>query len=1485
MELIPEADPPEAPSTGRPSPPGPPSAQSALNGSPLCGVGDEARPLMTSRAPVVASSTVSNATSSSILACSSSSSARSAVAAMTLGSGLTSRVSGPISPSSSICSTAEPNSWALFSAIGSTGPNRHPHHYYRRRRRVPEQGEHSIDRAHGQMNLSVVPVINGPATVIRQDPSAQYSLDSLMSDSALTYLGPTTTLNSHSLKPTSRRGPLIPEPRCFKSRSGWNRTSNPVIGLKGGSDTANGTSGWGPPPSTPNVNVGGWGSSSSVPSSGGHSAATGTGGGWGSTPGGGSEDSGLTHSSQSTNLPPTSIMKSTHASVSLSGSSPAPAAPSTTSTSTSWAAAAGKGLPVSEATPVTNHNNLSAGAAANPISTSKQFEKLNSVREALFSPDGWGGSHVKQDTSWDTEPRSNSQDAPIANASARKDSGGPNNSSMWNGAAGGAQRNDGTDLWKSTLSGQPPPQTSKVQIPNNPWGNHTPQNPADFKTWGEEEDGSLSRGGGNGAPGSGGVPSGVAPPSVIADRGGMNTSHDSWKTGNTSPVAKMSNDWSKEPRSSWTESSHGSASRPEPLSDASGWGALPRGSNSTANWGGGGVGGGGSMTVGNSSASGGNVGAGDMSHKWNDDQTKRMPEESSGIGAWGHNSKGPNGMAVPSGPSSHWKDMPASNMMRGGGALVGGGGGSVVGPPMGPVPNRHSHGVQPKESWGQIPPTSGKAWGDDGTSWNEEATSGKSAINWTNNTEPGWNKPMGNRMRQSPPGGAWDENGGGGGPSFDNGPSPWSKVDGPGKPLSKDMIWSSKQFRILSEMGYRKDDIETALLQTQLRLDDALEMLNALTRANRHQVPPHVPDHVLGNNLPSDNPLDNPRVNLPYSPEVNRVSDSHYGGGMLTRKMAPPLSASPTPGSGHTASSQPSPHQLRVLVQQIQMAVQAGHLNPQILNQPLAPQTLILLNQLLHQIKTLQGLQQQQQQHSMARPGSNNPALMNVTVNITKTKQHISNLQNQISAQQANYLKGHVSLNPTSPLAHPQAQQQHLSSASGPGGPLSGSDPNTMQDMFHSLNLQNNLDNNPGNQGSANGGSRLAQWKLPKEPLGGSFPKAPGPVNAKSGAPSGIGTSFLLEDNTWSRSSTDGGGGWPDSGKGGLNFDGSDFGIPEFEPGKPWKGPGLKNPDEDPNLTPGSVAPTALPLKSVSKGSSNVIGGGVSGGNGVGDGGAMTMTSPTWSFGDGPSKDPWGNSSISNTNGSVSNHNLTQIGQDLWGKPVGNNWPNNGWSSNQGNNVASNSSSGGLNEGPLCLVLKNLTPQIDPSTLKTLCMQHGALTQFDVFPNHSTAVAVYRNGRDAVKAQKALNQCLLSNTAIHASTSNESDITAMLQRMGGINNFLGSSRGSGGGSSGNSSGFGAGLTAASSSSQGSGGTIVPSSPSSSLVGSGLMSKTVTTSSGLGNDMWTTGSSGGGAGPHLFSSPGSVWGAPEGSRTTTPLNSFLPGDLLGESGNP
>lgn len=108
-----------------------------------------------------------------------------------------------------------------------------------------------------------------------------------------------------------------------------------------------------------------------------------------------------------------------------------------------------------------------------------------------------------------------------------------------------------------------------------------------------------------------------------------------------------------------------------------------------------------------------------------------------------------------------------------------------------------------------------------------------------------------------------------------------------------------------------------------------------------------------------------------------------------------------------------------MLVQQIQLAVQEGYLNHQILNQPLAPQTLILLNQLLQQIKVLQQLHQQQNVQSSVK--GNNQTLLQINIQITKTKQQIANLQNQIAIQQATYMKQ-------------QQQQQH------PAAPSQSSD-------------------------------------------------------------------------------------------------------------------------------------------------------------------------------------------------------------------------------------------------------------------------------------------------------------------------------------------------------------------------------------------------------------------------------------------------------------
>ena len=108
------------------------------------------------------------------------------------------------------------------------------------------------------------------------------------------------------------------------------------------------------------------------------------------------------------------------------------------------------------------------------------------------------------------------------------------------------------------------------------------------------------------------------------------------------------------------------------------------------------------------------------------------------------------------------------------------------------------------------------------------------------------------------------------------------------------------------------------------------------------------------------------------------------------------------------------------------------------------------------------------------------------------------------------------------------------------------------------------------------------------------------------------------------------------------------------------------------------------------------------------------------------------------------------MGQDLWGKSgtgrtppgMGNNdgsggWPSsNGWNgsnSQNGNNNAGDNSMMNGSGGPCWLLLKNLTPQIDGSTLKTLCMQHGPLKHFHLFLNHSIALVMYATGREAQK--------------------------------------------------------------------------------------------------------------------------------------------------------
>lgn len=91
-------------------------------------------------------------------------------------------------------------------------------------------------------------------------------------------------------------------------------------------------------------------------------------------------------------------------------------------------------------------------------------------------------------------------------------------------------------------------------------------------------------------------------------------------------------------------------------------------------------------------------------------------------------------------------------------------------------------------------------------------------------------------------------------------------------------------------------------------------------------------------------------------------------------------------------------------------------------------------------------------------------------------------------------------------------------------------------------------------------------------------------------------------------------------------------------------------------------------------------------------------------------------------------------------------------------------------------------PQIDGSTLRTLCMQHGPLQNFHLYLTHGIALCKYSSREEAQKAQTALNNCVLGNTTICAESPSENEVQSILQHLGAP-----SGGGGGNGGNGNSS--------------------------------------------------------------------------------------------------
>ncbi|KAJ8363492.1 hypothetical protein SKAU_G00123230 [Synaphobranchus kaupii] len=505
-------------------------------------------------------------------------------------------------------------------------------------------------------------------------------------------------------------------------------------------------------------------------------------------------------------------------------------------------------------------------------------------------------------------------------------------------------------------------------------------------------------------------------------------------------------------------------------------------------------------------------------------------------------------------------------------------------------------------------------------------------------------------------------------------------------------------------------------------------------------------------------------------------------------QQAPP----PQPSVPPLSSSQPNlraqvPQFLspQVQAQLLQFAAKNIGLNPALLTSPINPQQMTLLYQLQQLQMAYQRLQIQQQMMQAQR---------NVSGPIRQQEQQvartINNMQQQIQQHQRQLAQAllmkqqpppHSSLQPSAGksaldgyAAHAQGQGlsdlQTKEPQSSPNSyaayPLSGLNPNMNVNCMEVGGVS--MKEPPQPQ------SRLSQWTHPNSmetlsgnpsPMEANLNKhgamPPGPSLALAGKPpmddsyspynllpsSESPASPLVPPDSWGP-----GKGASDKISNGTNINWP----PEFCPGVPWKGLQNIDPENDPNMTPGSVpsGPTInTNIQDVNRYLLRDRGGG-----------KLSDMKSTWSPG-------------------PISHSQASLSHELWKVPQGprnttapsrpppgltNAKPSSTWGgsalglapswtssySSAGTTWSTDSSS----RTSSWLVLRNLTPQIDGSTLRTLCMQHGPLITFHLNLTQGNAVVRYSSKEEAAKAQKSLHMCVLGNTTILAEFAGEEEV-------------------------------------------------------------------------------------------------------------------------------
>lgn len=600
------------------------------------------------------------------------------------------------------------------------------------------------------------------------------------------------------------------------------------------------------------------------------------------------------------------------------------------------------------------------------------------------------------------------------------------------------------------------------------------------------------------------------------------------------------------------------------------------------------------------------------------------------------------------------------------------------------------------------------------------------------------------------------------------------------------------------------DDIS----DTQSDSNSFVPNLNSMQNTPYNNAQSQIPNQFPFNKVPSlsqssrNNP--NPSINLLQNKIIQKIHNQQPPPPTQSmnsiNQTQGPLGRGQLQGGQNMQQQQMAQQQI---LQQLQMAVQAGLISPALLNQQLPPQVLVMLQQLLQLQQILQSLITAQQNLPQQKAGMN-PMLQRQQhenmARISTIRQQILSLQKKIAQAQK------VILN------NPDKQQQENSTDQ------SDSLVNKLSPDFSKVSISTSQPQ-----------SRLTQWKMPdkespdhqSDPAttetptttssnddNSSLNKAVGskPIQQSQSTPNlrqnynELGLNHLGGDTTWSTTPTSSSNSlnWPNtpstsasqgdsanaenresqstttSSISSLNINESIptmSSIPEFVPGQKWQGI-TKNPEDDPHITPGSYQRTLSVnmvkddyLTSLAKSSPTSE-----------STSSWPNTKPLSSITQNLAHKPWSPGSDSST--------PSNFTSDVWGLPKGNmsrpppGLPQQqkggaGWTavgrqhSWAGPPSRSDLSIGSINVST-SLVLKNITPQIDGSVLRTLCMQHGPLQCFFVNAAHGQALVKYSTKDEAMKAQNSLNECPLGNTTIRAEFVSDTDAMHFVEQQNAI---------------------------------------------------------------------------------------------------------------------